>query len=153
MATPEQATTAALRAVRELHSATEAMFDAVADNYGINRSDLRCLEIIERDGPLTPGRLADSSGMSPAAVTKILDRLEASGYVVRRDSPTDRRAQQVGVSDRHTERRRAVWQPVAAEASALFGTLTDDRLRELTETLRRLAEIYRTRAGAPDDRE
>ncbi|WP_199431164.1 MarR family winged helix-turn-helix transcriptional regulator [Qaidamihabitans albus] len=146
MGATESAITDVLHAVRELHSATEALFDAVAERYGINRNDLRCLEIIERDGPLGPGRLGGLSGFSPAAVTKILDRLEAAGYVVRRPSLTDRRAQVVEVAAGHNEWRRAVWQPVVTEASAVLGSLPDAELRGLAATLQRLAEVNRGQA-------
>jgi DNA-binding MarR family transcriptional regulator len=41
---------------------------------------------------LTPTQLAPGLGTDNAGITRLLDRLEAKGLVVRRMSPTDRRA-------------------------------------------------------------
>ncbi|GAB3999175.1 hypothetical protein GCM10029992_27180 [Glycomyces albus] len=44
----------ALQATRRLHAATEELLDAAAERYAIKRNDLRCLEILEREGPCVP---------------------------------------------------------------------------------------------------
>ena len=49
----------------------------------INRTDGRCLDIVENQGPLTAGRLAELSGLTSAAVTAVLDRMERAGYARR----------------------------------------------------------------------
>ena len=70
---------------------TTSPTQAVADYLGINRTDARCLEIIERLGGVTAGRLARESGLSTGAVTTVLDRLERSGLARRTSDPDDRR--------------------------------------------------------------
>jgi DNA-binding MarR family transcriptional regulator len=42
-------------------------------------------------GPLSPGRLAELSGLTTGTVTGVLDRLEKAGYVRRDRAPDDRR--------------------------------------------------------------
>ncbi|GAA0471828.1 MarR family transcriptional regulator [Paractinoplanes deccanensis] len=54
--------------------------------------DLDCLNLIGRDGPLTPGALAKAAGLPPATVTGVLDRLENAGWIARERDVTDRRA-------------------------------------------------------------
>ncbi|WP_162452443.1 MarR family transcriptional regulator [Phytoactinopolyspora mesophila] len=130
---------AALRATRRLHAATEALFDAAAEQYGINRNDLRCLEILEREGPTRPSSLAETSGLSPAAITKILDRLERAGYITRTEGP-DRRARTIATSDRHRRRRREIWEPVAEAATAALAGRDSEQIEALTELLDDLAE-------------
>jgi hypothetical protein len=45
------------------HQAANDAFDEVAyQKLGINRTDGRCLDIIENQGPMTAGRLAQLSG-------------------------------------------------------------------------------------------
>ena len=66
------------------HEAANDAFDEVArEKLGINRTDLRCLNIIDNSGPMTAGRLAELSGLTTAAVTSVLDRLELAGYARR----------------------------------------------------------------------
>ncbi|WP_216216730.1 MarR family winged helix-turn-helix transcriptional regulator [Amycolatopsis aidingensis] len=130
----------ALTATRQLHSATEELLDAAAERYGINRNDLRCLEILEREGPMQPGRLAQVSGLSPAAVTKVLDRLERAGYVIRPGAGADRRARPAQVSERHPQRRREIWQPVIDAAHTALAGQSPEQVRALTAVLTGLAE-------------
>lgn len=140
-----------MRAARELHSATELLLDAVARRYGINRNDLHCLEIIEREGPVTAGALARLSHLSPAAVTKVIDRLAWAGYVIRRPSTDDRRAQVIAISTEHAELRTGIWGPVAGDALAVLGELAPAELGRFTEVLTRLAAVNREHASIRAD--
>ncbi|MFI6365552.1 MarR family winged helix-turn-helix transcriptional regulator [Nocardia sp. NPDC050630] len=56
--------------------------------------DWTCLDLINRDGPLSPTTLARRAGLHPATMTGILDRLEKGGWIVRERDPesSDRRA-------------------------------------------------------------
>ncbi|WP_067562583.1 MarR family winged helix-turn-helix transcriptional regulator [Nocardia acidivorans] len=61
---------------------------ALAGRLGIGRTDLRCLDLIMRDGPQTAGALARKLRLTPGSVTALLDRLEAKGYASRAPDPT-----------------------------------------------------------------
>lgn len=56
--------------------------------------DLDCLDLIARQGPLSPSALARRAGLHPATMTGILDRLERAGWIARERDPRgpDRRA-------------------------------------------------------------
>ena len=55
----------------------------IADYLGLNRTDMRCLDIIERLDGVSAGRLASEAGLSTGAVTTVLDRLERAGFARR----------------------------------------------------------------------
>ena len=78
-------------AVREEQTANEIVDDQVALFLGINRTDGRCLDIVERHGRMTAGALATESGLTTGAVTAVVDRLETSGYLQRVRDASDRR--------------------------------------------------------------
>ena len=59
--------------------------------YGLNRTDLRCLGILYRRGRTTAGELAEETGLTPGAITTVLDRMEKGGYANRVPDPADRR--------------------------------------------------------------
>jgi DNA-binding MarR family transcriptional regulator len=63
-----------------------------ANRFGINRSDLRCLDVLRAVGPTTPTTLAGAVGMTTGGLSLALDRLEAAGYVTRRPNSNDRRS-------------------------------------------------------------
>jgi DNA-binding MarR family transcriptional regulator len=54
-------------------------------------TDLECLDLITRYGPLSPSALARRAGLHPATMTGILDRLDRGGWIDRSRDPSDRR--------------------------------------------------------------
>ena len=75
----------------QLRRAGDQLDEAVALQFGLNRTDLRCLGILYRRGRVTAGELAEESGLTPGAITTVLDRLEKGGYANRVADPEDRR--------------------------------------------------------------
>lgn len=63
----------------------------IAERMGINRTDHRVMEVLNRLGPLTAGDLAEASHLTTGAVTAVVDRLEALGYARRVRDTEDRR--------------------------------------------------------------
>lgn len=77
--------------MRELRIQLTALNHQVSGRISINDVDLDCLDVIDRYGPLSPSALARRTGLHPATLTGILDRLERSGFVARDRTPSDRR--------------------------------------------------------------
>jgi DNA-binding MarR family transcriptional regulator len=78
-------------AVRANQLATDKMDDTAARGMGVNRTDARALDIVERLGPVTAGKLSLDAGLTSGAVTAVIDRLVEKGYVRRVADPSDRR--------------------------------------------------------------
>jgi DNA-binding MarR family transcriptional regulator len=75
-----------------LNQQASNLFDErIGEFLGINHTDARCLDIVQRVGRISPGQLAIQSGLTTGAVTAVVDRLEAAGYVARSRDPVDRR--------------------------------------------------------------
>src|SRR6266581_7672060 len=64
---------------------------AVAEQVGLNLTDLSCTGILTVEGPVTAGRLAELTGLTTGAITGAIDRMERAGYVRRESDPNDRR--------------------------------------------------------------
>src|SRR3954469_22481009 len=77
--------------VRTSQLATDRYDQAVADALGLNRTDMRCADVLDREGPVTAGRLAEATGLTSGAITTAIDRLERAGIARRRPDPGDRR--------------------------------------------------------------
>jgi DNA-binding MarR family transcriptional regulator len=81
-----------LMTVGRQHSAVTVMFhSAVAAKQGLNATEEKTLDFLQRKGPLTAKDLAELTGLAPASVTGLVDRLEAKGFVRRIKHPTDKR--------------------------------------------------------------
>lgn len=82
---------------------------------GLTPSQLSALAVIDHHGPLTLGSLAEHERVAPPSITKVVTKLEADGFVVRRRDPEDRRSTWVAVSDRgaalvaESRRRKTAW--------------------------------------------
>jgi DNA-binding MarR family transcriptional regulator len=78
-------------AVRRQIAAAILFNQWVAQQFGMSASDSQFMHLLNLHGPLTPGRLAELSGLSTGTVTGVIDRLEGLGYVRRERDPDDRR--------------------------------------------------------------
>lgn len=76
--------------VREFSARVLLFHDAVADNLGLHGTDLRVLRLLGEE-PMTPGQLVEHTGLTGAAMTAVVNRLVAAGYVTRDRDEVDRR--------------------------------------------------------------
>lgn len=115
----ERATvTAALTAaIRRYQRETDALDQAVAERMGLNRTDLRCVDLL-LDRPLSLTELAERAGLSQSAMTTALDRLERAGYARRTRDENDRRRFLVQVTPTALTLIAEIFEPFAAEATA-----------------------------------
>ena len=79
------------RELRGYQSALDAFDEAVAERLGVNRTDLRCIDLLSQHQQMTAGALARAAGLTTGAVTFVLDRLERLALVSRRRDEADRR--------------------------------------------------------------
>jgi DNA-binding MarR family transcriptional regulator len=63
----------------------------VAQRVGLGGSDSQFISLLNLNGPLTAGRLAELSGLTTGTVTGVIDRLERAGFVRRERDVADRR--------------------------------------------------------------
>jgi DNA-binding MarR family transcriptional regulator len=76
---------------------------AIAERCGIHPTDLKVLSLLSRHGALSPGRIAELTGLTAGAVTFMLDRLEQAGFARRVRHPTDRRSVLIELNREATE--------------------------------------------------
>lgn len=82
---------AVMAELRSLAAEIDRLDQTAADLYGLNRTDQRALDIVARQGGMTPTELADALRMTTGGITTVVDRLERAGYVRRRADAADRR--------------------------------------------------------------
>jgi DNA-binding MarR family transcriptional regulator len=70
--------------------ATQKYDEAVGEIYGLSAAERLCLSFLWPD-PQTASAIARHIRLTPAAVTSLIDRLEARGFVRRKSDPNDRR--------------------------------------------------------------
>src|SRR5712691_3749255 len=101
-------------ALQAYQRSTDAFDDQVARLLKLNRTDLRCLDWLF-DGPKTAGQLAEAIGLSSAATTALLDRLEHRGLVQRVRDAADRRKVLAEMTELGYRQSGQYYGPMAAE--------------------------------------
>jgi DNA-binding MarR family transcriptional regulator len=124
-----------------LGAATE-FNEGMAKELKLSRTDMRCLDLIGRNGPMTAGRLAEESGLTTGAVTFILDRLEEAGMVTRRRDTEDRRRVWVEIVPAAQQRLDGLQQPVADEMRQVAQRFKADELAVVRDFMRQAKEVF-----------
>lgn len=135
-----------LTAIRRHQNASDMVDEAVAELLGINLTDARCLDIIDQNGPMTPSALAAESGLSAAAVTTVVDRLEKSGYALRKPDAVDRRRVQVEVTDETRRMSALIYGHMSALGQKKMGALSADQVRLIIHFLETSTSMSRVLA-------
>ncbi|MGY1609722.1 MULTISPECIES: MarR family winged helix-turn-helix transcriptional regulator [unclassified Geodermatophilus] len=128
-----------LTACRALARAVDLFEEAACGVLGVGRNDLRALNLLEH-GPLGPSALADALGLSRAAVTALLDRLEAAGYVARTAAPGDRRAVHVHLQPGTWAAFARVYRPLGDRVRSVGDDLSEHDRRVAAAVLESLAD-------------
>jgi DNA-binding MarR family transcriptional regulator len=133
-----------LQLIMELTDVSGLLPHALARRTGLSESELHSLRHL-LGGPLGPNDLARTLGVTSAASSGIVDRLEARGHVSRRPHPTDKRRTVVVISDSGrtevlTQMRPMFEALVAADAqlSPDQRTVVDAYIRDIISAMRTL---------------
>ncbi|MBO4254286.1 MarR family winged helix-turn-helix transcriptional regulator [Streptomyces griseorubiginosus] len=143
-----------LSTVSRRYMASYALFNqAVADRIGLHPTDLQCLNLLTLEGaPVTTGRIAELTGLTTGSATRLVDRLEKAGYVVRRRDAADRRKVLVLTVPEKIAEFGRMWERLSGGWSTLFDDLDDAQLAVIVGHMRRTVDfsarqITRLRTG------
>lgn len=129
--------------LRELSVQLSLFNHQLSARVDLRDTDLDCLDLIKRHGPLSPTALARRAGLHAATMTGILDRLEKGGWIVRERDPVDRRAV---VLRARRERNPELFRLYSGMNTSMDKLLTDytvDELDAIADFLRRTADAGR----------
>jgi DNA-binding MarR family transcriptional regulator len=108
----------------------------------VNRTDLRCLEMLLQSDGLSPRELGRRLGLTTGSVTAMLDRLERLDLLTRSPHPADRRMVVVSITARAADRCYGLYAPLITDGNATLAKEFDlDQLRLVIQALRTLTEV------------
>jgi len=109
---------------------------------------LNVLTLLEAEGPLSMGRLAEALDVSVASTTGIVARMTARGVIERRHDADDRRVVLVHLTPRGTRVFQNLEQHHRQRLARLLDQLSED---EMTGFLMGLRAMRAARARMPDN--
>jgi DNA-binding MarR family transcriptional regulator len=95
--------------IRRFIAGTIMFNQKMAERAGLHLTDMQCINLLDVLGPVTPGKLAGSTGLTTGGVTVMLDRLEKAGLVKREPNPNDRRSVLIRVNPGKLRRIKALY--------------------------------------------
>lgn len=111
-----------------------------ADRFGVNRNDLRCLQLLEQR-PATPGEIAAHTRLTSGSVTALVDRLEASGLVERCRSTADRRSVAIAMNGDRLAEMRGIIGEIEAVVREAYGGLSAAELAATSAVLEQFITV------------
>ena len=114
--------------------ATQKYDEAVGRTYDLNASERLCLSFLWT-GPQTASAVARQIGLTPAAVTALIDRLEKRGFVRRKADPNDRRKVLVEAAEQALRLTETAYLPLSVEGARMLDKYTDAELETVAAFL------------------
>ncbi|QDY10064.1 MarR family transcriptional regulator [Micromonospora sp. HM134] len=120
-------------AMQAYQRAVDVLDQRAADLLGLNRTDMRCLELLFAPEPPSPGELAVAAGMTTGGVTTAIDRLERAGYATRERDTADRRRVTVRPTEAANRKIGAIYGPIVTDGQAFLRRYDDETLAHILE--------------------
>ncbi|TDV34888.1 DNA-binding MarR family transcriptional regulator [Actinophytocola oryzae] len=113
--------------------------EAVGAHLGVSAGDQRALTLLGREGPMSAGDLAEKTGLTPGAVTGMIDRLERAGLAHREHDEKDRRRVLVTAATGQPD----VFSDLAAAMNEMAARYSEAELLLIADYLSRTVEVLR----------
>ncbi|MGX1134067.1 DNA-binding MarR family transcriptional regulator [Streptomyces glaucescens] len=127
-----------------VHSNAAVMYHAaISDRMDLSAVEEKTLDLLQRSGALSAGRLAELTGLAPASVSGLIDRLEHKGFARRVKDPQDGRRVNVEIDPGAEARFTPLFAPFAARMAELYAEYSDAELTLILDFLHRSAHIQR----------
>ncbi|NUR99459.1 MAG: MarR family transcriptional regulator [Kribbellaceae bacterium] len=132
---------AAIRtALRDLRVQLTLLNHQVGYRLSLKDAELDCLDVLAKEGALTPSALARQAGIHPATMTGILDRLERGGWIVRDRDQADRRSVTIRIVKEQSAAVYRLYRGMNSAVDKICADYTDEELELIAGFLRRCAD-------------
>ena len=137
-----------LRSLRRVNLQGSFLGQTVAVRFGLSESDIETLEQLIDMGATTAGKLSEITGLTSGAVTRVIDRLEQSGYVRRIPDPADRRRVIVEVVPDKVAAVQAILDRYSSAGAREISRYTEAQLALISDFLTKMEQVAKDEAEA-----
>jgi len=122
--------------LRDLIGGLQHLNDVVGAEVQLNSGDLEVLDLVARYGPMSPSDVAASTGIHPATLTGVIDRLQDAGWVARVPDPDDRRRVRLEARRERAPELVRLYAPMNRSLSEICSGLSPAQLGVIRDFLR-----------------
>jgi DNA-binding MarR family transcriptional regulator len=117
-----------------------ARFEQRASALRLTLSQCRVLVYLAVNEGVSQSRLCELTEIEPMNLVRILDRMEAKGWLERRADPIDRRARKLYMKPKAKPLVDNIWAVAAATRAEAFQGMSRDESKQLFSLLKRMSE-------------
>ena len=134
---------------RALSTQTVFLHQAIAQTFGLNATDTKCIDLIltHPGEPITAGWLSATTGLTTGAVTHILDRLEKRKLIERVRDARDRRKVFIQVRAESLAPFAPRYEAMGQAFMAVADRYKDEELQVICDYMERNLEVSRAELG------
>ncbi|MGH8915228.1 MAG: MarR family winged helix-turn-helix transcriptional regulator [Acidimicrobiia bacterium] len=125
--------------MRELIARLHQLNDAVGNRIDLKAGDIEILDLVARHGPMSPSEVTVSTGIHPATLTGVIDRLEGAGWLSRVPDPDDRRRVRLEARRERGAEMARLYAPMNRSLSEICSGLSPEQLTVIRDFLREAA--------------
>ena len=126
-------------------------FEERAQRFSLTLPQCKALIYLETSEGISQKRLAEFTELDPMTLVRILDRMEADGWVQRRFDPADRRAHALWLTAKAKPILEHIWQLIVETRNEMLLGLAGEERAQLLSLLERVhANLTALPALAPD---
>ena len=125
-------------AITDVGRLLRTVFERRVREFGLTRAQWLVITRVHRSPGLSQSEVADLLEIEKASAGRLIDRMEAKGWLQRRDDANDRRINRMYLTPVAERLHAAIW-PIAEETvDAALGDLSADERRQLTRLMGRV---------------
>lgn len=132
---------------RELSTAAVMFHTKLSELRGLSATEGKAIDILMRFGPLTAGEFGEHSGLAPASVTGLMQRLEAKGVARRVRHAEDKRKVLIELVGDQAAAAAPYFEDFMAGLSALLEGYSDEQLRTIADFSSKAAAVQQEAAA------
>ena len=137
----------------QLFSARLVLFhQKMAEKVGLTGTEFKCFRLLEQLGPLSMTALSREVGLKVGTVSGLIDKLEATGFVVRRRDKTDKRRLVLVACPEASARASSLYEEHGEAMAALLETYSEAEFDLLLTFLTDISNVLaRTSSTASEE--
>lgn len=131
---------------RELSTAAIMFHTALSELRGLSATEGKAIDILLRHGPMTAGEFGEHSGLAPASVTGLMQRLESKGVARRIKHGEDKRKVLIELVGDQVAAAAPYFTDFMGGMAVLLEGYSDDELRIIADYSSKAARVQQEAA-------